>query len=76
MTRRDHAKLGPSFTFLVVNRQASAWSRDALYGGGLLVMAAILALAYTTVRPTPRGRSGRNIAAAGWARYRGRSNGS
>ncbi|HEX2016729.1 MAG TPA: hypothetical protein VGN69_08545 [Solirubrobacteraceae bacterium] len=74
MTRRDRVKLAPSFTFLTAHRQPSAWSRDALYGGGLLVMAAILALGYTTVRPTPRRRSGPGIAAPAWAR-RDRSGG-
>jgi len=55
MTRTRRAKLGPSFTFLTAaHSQPSAWSRDALYGGGLLLAAAILALGYTTVRPTPR----------------------
>jgi len=69
MTRRDRTKLAPSFTLLVRDTQPSAWSRDVLYGGGLLVMAAILALGYTTVRPTPRRRSP-TIPAPSYARYR------
>ncbi|HEX2016560.1 MAG TPA: hypothetical protein VGN69_07680, partial [Solirubrobacteraceae bacterium] len=57
MTRRDRVKPGPSFTLRVRDSHPSAWSQGTLYGGGLLVMAAILALGYTTVRPTPRRRT-------------------
>jgi hypothetical protein len=70
MTRRDRTKLAPSFTFLTGSHarpQASAWSRDALYGGGLLLMAAVLALGYTTVRPTPRRRRP-ELPAPAWVR--------
>ncbi|HEX2015324.1 MAG TPA: hypothetical protein VGN69_01425 [Solirubrobacteraceae bacterium] len=56
MTRREPPRSAPSYTF-VGSRQPSAWSRDALYGGGLVLTAAILALGFTTVRPTPRRRT-------------------
>jgi hypothetical protein len=68
MTRHDYRR--PRATFMVVgSHQPSAWSRDALYGGGLLLAAAILALGYTTVRPTPRRRSP-TLPAPSYARYR------
>ncbi|HEX2015699.1 MAG TPA: hypothetical protein VGN69_03315, partial [Solirubrobacteraceae bacterium] len=69
MTRHDYRR--PRATFMVVgSHQPSAWSRDALYGGGLLLAAAILALG-TTVRPTPRRRSP-TLPAPSYARYRRR----
>jgi hypothetical protein len=68
MTRHDYRR--PRATFMVVgSHQPSAWSRDALYGGGLLLAAAILALGYTAVRPTPRRRSP-TLPAPAWARSR------
>jgi hypothetical protein len=56
MTRRDRVKPGVSFSPIAQRAQPSAWSRDALYGGGFLLAAAVLALGFTTVRPTPRRR--------------------
>ncbi|HEX2016662.1 MAG TPA: hypothetical protein VGN69_08200 [Solirubrobacteraceae bacterium] len=57
MARRDRVKPAPSFTLLVRSSHPSAWSQGAVYGGALALMAAILALAYSTVRPTPRRRT-------------------
>jgi hypothetical protein len=70
MTRRDQVKPSVSFTPIAHRVQPSAWSRDALYGGGLLLMAAVLALAYTTVRPTPRRRTP-HLPAPSYQRRRG-----
>ncbi|HEX2015329.1 MAG TPA: hypothetical protein VGN69_01450 [Solirubrobacteraceae bacterium] len=68
MTRRDRAKLGPSFTFLTAaHSHPSAWGQGALYGGSLALMALVLALGYTTVRPTPRRRRP-TVGAPAWAR--------
>jgi hypothetical protein len=69
MTRRDRPKLTPSFTLLAREAQPSAWSRGALYGGGLLLAAAVLALGFTTVRPTPRRRQP-SVPAPSYARRR------
>jgi hypothetical protein len=56
MTRRDRIKPGVSITTLAHQEQPSAWSRGALYGGGLTLMALTLAFGFTTLRPTPRRR--------------------
>jgi hypothetical protein len=56
MTRRDTIKPGMSITPLRPGAQRSAWLRDLLYGGGLGVVALVLALSFSVVRPTPRRR--------------------
>jgi hypothetical protein len=63
MTRLDskapaagRAQRQPSFTTLSGVDQPSAWSRGALYGGGIGLAAMTLALAFTTLRPGPRRR--------------------
>jgi hypothetical protein len=56
MTRRDRIRTeGASFS-VVGHEQASAWVTGLQWGGGIGLMALILALGFTTVRPTPRGR--------------------
>jgi hypothetical protein len=69
MTRRDATRSTHSFTPLRARSQPSAWSRGALYGGGLLMAAGILALAFTTVWPTPRRRTP-TVPQPAWARRR------
>jgi hypothetical protein len=52
MTRHDpHA-----FTAIAHRDQASAWARDLQWGGGLTLMAMVLAFGWITVRPKPRRR--------------------
>jgi hypothetical protein len=65
-TRRDQIKPGSSITVLARSDQLSAWSRDLLYGGGLLVAALVLAAGFTVVRPRPRRRPP-EVAAPAWA---------
>ena len=49
--------LQPSLTTLAARAgQPSAWTRDLLYGSALAVAALVLALGFSTVRPTPRRR--------------------
>jgi hypothetical protein len=45
-----------AFTALAHREQASAWARDLQWGGGLTLMALVLAFGWITVRPTPRRR--------------------
>ncbi|HEX2015331.1 MAG TPA: hypothetical protein VGN69_01460 [Solirubrobacteraceae bacterium] len=66
MTRRDRTRPTASFTVVHGHHQASAWSQGALYGGSLALMALVLALGYTTVRPTPRRRPP-TVGAPAWA---------
>jgi hypothetical protein len=56
MVRRDRVAPTPSFSSLAERDQPSAWSRGAIYGGGITLGALLLALGYTTLRPTPRRR--------------------
>ena len=71
-TRRDRARAQPSLTGVrVAGGQPSAWVRGLEWGGGLTLMALVLALGFTTVRPTPRGRR-RESPAPAWARTRRR----
>jgi hypothetical protein len=73
-TRRDQVKAGVSITTLARRDQPSAWSRGALYGGGLTLMALTLAFGWTTLRPGPRGRRRTpDVPAPAFARYRERS---
>jgi hypothetical protein len=55
-SRHDRIRPSPSFTALAQSEQASAWSRGALYGGGLAFAALVLAFSWATLRPTPRRR--------------------
>jgi hypothetical protein len=55
------------FTAAERRSQPSAWSRGALYGGALGLMALTLAIGFTTVRPTPRRRPP-ELPAPAWAR--------
>ncbi|MDX6663756.1 MAG: hypothetical protein QOG09_1858, partial [Solirubrobacterales bacterium] len=54
--RRDRVAPGQSFTPLTHHGQPSAWARDLQWGGGLTLMALVLAFGWITVRPTPRRR--------------------
>jgi hypothetical protein len=77
MTRRDtphpytahqqSARPVPSITPLHAQPQQSAWTRTALYTGGLGLVALTFALAYLTARPTPRRRPP-EVPAPAWAR--------
>jgi hypothetical protein len=57
VTRRDRVRPGVSFTPIAHRTQPSAWSQGALYGGAIGIMALVLALGFSTVRPTPRRRT-------------------
>jgi hypothetical protein len=72
MTRADHQSL--PFRALEARGQPSAWSRDLYYGGGLAVIAAVLALGFTILRPTPRRRR-LVVPAPAWARRQERGRG-
>ena len=70
MTRRDQRKAQPaSITALPRRDQPSAWSRGALYGGGLTLAGLTLALGWMTLRPTPRRREPR-LPAPAYNRHR------
>jgi hypothetical protein len=66
MTRLDQTNNHP-FTARARDAQPSAWARDAVAGGGLTLMALVLALGWTAMRPTPRRRQP-TIPAPAWAR--------
>ena len=68
-TSRDRDRPAPSFSVTPAHGQPSAWSRGMLYGGAIGGMALVLALGFSTVRPTPRRRVGRPAPA--WARRAG-----
>ncbi|MDX6652292.1 MAG: hypothetical protein QOJ38_1073, partial [Solirubrobacterales bacterium] len=55
-TRRDRVAPSQSFTPLVRHGQPSAWVQDLEWGGGMTLMALVLAFGWITVRPTPRRR--------------------
>jgi hypothetical protein len=67
----DAAMTRHEFTAVAERRQPSAWTRDALLGGGIGLAALILALGLRTARPTPRRRQPEQPAPA-WARSRRR----
>jgi hypothetical protein len=68
MTRIDRVKPGQSFTPLArAHNQPSAWTTGLEYGGGLTLMALVLAFGFTTVRPTPKRREP-ELPAPAWAR--------
>jgi hypothetical protein len=54
--RADRTPPTQSFTPLSHHAQPSAWARDLQWGGGLTLMALVLAFGWITVRPTPRRR--------------------
>jgi hypothetical protein len=56
-----------AFTAHAERHQASAWSRDLLYGGGLGIGALTLALGWGLLRPGPRRRQP-DIPAPAWNR--------
>jgi hypothetical protein len=58
MTRRDRIKpAADGFTPMTrAHAQPSAWTTGLEWGGGIGLMALVLALGFTTLRPTPRGR--------------------
>jgi hypothetical protein len=66
MTRHHPDQRPLTFTALHHSSQPSAWSRGALYGGGVAVMALLLAL-MSTALPTPRRRAP-TVGAPAWAR--------
>jgi hypothetical protein len=70
-SRGRQARPAPSFSSLPLAHRdhASPWSRDLLYGGGLIVAAVALALGWVTVRPTPRRREP-ELPAPAWVRRR------
>jgi hypothetical protein len=67
MTRRQPPH---PFTAIHVRAQPSAWTHGLEWGGGLTLMALVLALGYTTVRPTPRRRRAPAAPMPAWARRR------
>ncbi|MDX6651641.1 MAG: hypothetical protein QOJ38_422 [Solirubrobacterales bacterium] len=76
MTRHDpnafrrHAATPPasSFTPLAHHSQPSAWARDLQWGGGLTLMALVLAFGWITARPTPKRREP-ELPAPAYARF-------
>ncbi|MDX6651847.1 MAG: hypothetical protein QOJ38_628, partial [Solirubrobacterales bacterium] len=71
MSRLDRVGPGQSFTPLVHRAQPSAWVTGLEWGGGLTLMALVLAFSWLTVRPTPRRRQP-ELPAPAWARNRHR----
>ena len=55
MTRHDPN----AFTALAHRDQPSAWARDLQWGGGLTLMALVMAFGWITVRPTPEAQNAR-----------------
>ncbi|MDX6651306.1 MAG: hypothetical protein QOJ38_87, partial [Solirubrobacterales bacterium] len=70
-TRRDRVAPVQSFTPLASHHQPSAWARDLQWGGGLILMALVLAFGWITVRPTPRRREP-ELPAPAWIQNRRR----
>jgi hypothetical protein len=70
-TRRDRVVPVQSFTPLASHHQPSAWARDLQWGGGLTLMALVLAFGWITVRPTPRRREP-ELPAPAWIQNRRR----
>ena len=74
MTRIDHSfsqrrpdTAAPSFTTMADRGQPSAWARNLQWGGGMTLMALVLAFGWITVRPTPRQRPP-HVPAPAWSR--------
>ncbi|MDX6662980.1 MAG: hypothetical protein QOG09_1082, partial [Solirubrobacterales bacterium] len=70
-TRLNRVAPGQSFTPLAHHRQPSAWVQSLEWGGGMTLMALVLAFGWITVRPTPRRREP-ELPAPAYARYRDR----
>jgi hypothetical protein len=71
-TRLDQGR-DLAFTAHEVREQQSAWSRGALYGGGLGIAALTLTLGWTILRPRPRPqRRQPELPAPAWARAKSR----
>jgi hypothetical protein len=68
MTRQDQPH---PFTATRKADQPSAWPRDLLYGGGIGMAAAVLALGFIVLRPRPRRRPP-EVPAPAWLRDRSR----
>ncbi|MDX6652821.1 MAG: hypothetical protein QOJ38_1602 [Solirubrobacterales bacterium] len=69
---RHRGETGPTYFTATANRsQPSAWARDLEWGGGMTLMALVLAFGWITVRPTPRRRQPETPAPA-YARIRDR----
>jgi hypothetical protein len=71
-TRRSQDRPQPSFNPVARPVQASAWSRTALYGGGLGLAALAFSATWLTFRPRGRRREP-DLPAAALARATGRS---
>jgi hypothetical protein len=56
-TRLEPGRDRLAFTSLAHRDQPSAWTRDAIWAGGLALMALTVALGMTMIRPTPRRRT-------------------
>ena len=56
MTRRDTGGSRYQMTAIRGGQQASAWTRDLLYGGGLAIAALVLSTGWGRMRPRPRRR--------------------
>jgi len=62
---------GAAFTRRRADAQPSAWVTGLEWGGGTLLMALVLALGFTTVRPTPRRKLEHEVRPApAWVRHR------
>jgi hypothetical protein len=67
MSRRGRVRPSASFTLRREHAQPSAWSQGGLYAGSIAAMALVMALAYSTFRPTPRRRRP-TVPQPAWAR--------
>lgn len=56
MRRAERVAPGQSFTPLTHRSQPSAWATGLQWGGGMTLMALVLAFGWTTLRPGPRRR--------------------
>jgi hypothetical protein len=68
---RRYDPTAPGQSYAVNRGQPSAWARDLEWGGGMTLMALVLAFGWITVRPTPRRREP-ELPAPAWARHRRR----
>ena len=56
MSRGAQTRPAASFTPMARPQQQSAWARGALQGGSIGLMALVLALGFSVLRPRPRRR--------------------
>ena len=63
----DMTRYENNFTAAVHREQPSAWTRNLQWGGGMTLMALVLAFGWMTVRPTPRRRPP-HVPAPAWSR--------